>query len=125
MKKVLSLLSIICTISFPSLAAKPTCSPNYNGYCSYTGTVARIYINSGNLILIYFDEPVNLSEPSKAGLSITETSAAAYKVNDNPEFAKLFYSTALAAQASKRKVTIQMRGTTHGYLKFDRIWLSE
>lgn len=112
-------------MSFPALAAKPTCSPNYNGYCSYTGTVNRIYINSGNLILIYFDEPISQSEPEKAGLSVTETSAAAYKVNDNPEFAQLFYSTALAAQASKRKVTIQMRGTTHGYLKFDRIWLSE
>ena len=125
MKKILSLLSIICTISFPSLAAKPTCSPNYNGYCSYTGTVDRIYINSGNLILIYFDERIEISEASKAGLSITETSAAAYKVNDNPEFAKLFYSTALAAQASKRKVSIQMRSTLNGYLKFDRIWLAE
>lgn len=125
MKKILSLLSIICTISFPALAAKPTCSPNYNGYWSYAGTVDRIYINSGNLILIYFDEPIEISEASKAGLSITETSAAAYKVNDNPEFAKLFYSTALAAQASKRKVLIQMRGTLNGYLKFDRIWLAE
>lgn len=125
MKSIILFISLFSVVSFSSIAAKPTCSPNYNGYCSYTGTVARIYINSGNLILIYFDEPINLSEPSKAGLSITEASAAAYKVNDNPEFAKLFYSTALAAQASKRKVTIQMRGITHGYLKFDRIWLSE
>lgn len=77
------------------------------------------------MILIYFDQPISLSEPSKAGLSINETSAAAYRVSDNPEFAKLFYSTALAAQTTKRKVTIQMRGTINGYLKFDRIWLAE
>ena len=125
MKSIILFISLFSIVSFSSIAAKPTCSSNYNGYCSYTGTVDRIYINSGNLILIYFDEPINLSEPSKAGLSITETSAAIYRVNDNPEFARLFYSTALAAQASKRKVTIQMRDTLNGYLKFDRIWLAE
>ncbi|WP_251359709.1 hypothetical protein [Kangiella sp. TOML190] len=44
-------------------------------------------------------------------------------LDDNPEFAKLFYSTALSANAQNKKVSIQMRGTYDGYLKADRIWL--
>jgi hypothetical protein len=65
------------------------------------------------------------SEPAKAGFSASKTNAAAFVIGDNPEFAKLFYSTALAAQASGRKISIQMRDVYSGYLKFDRIWLAE
>ena len=62
--------------------------------------------------------------PSEAGFAIKKRSASAFNVKENPEFAKLFYSTALTAQASGRNVTIQMRGSQSGYLKFDRIWLA-
>jgi hypothetical protein len=106
------------------LAGQPTCHSSYGGYCAYTGKVQRIYINSGNLIRMYFDTPVPLDVPAGIGYNVTQAPAAAIRINSNPDFAKLFYSTALAAQASGRNVTIQMRGTTSGYLLIDRIWLA-
>ncbi|WJG07961.1 hypothetical protein [Aliiglaciecola sp. LCG003] len=45
-------------------------------------------------------------------------------MSDNIEFAKMFYATALAAQASNRDITIQTNGVESGYLKFTRVWLS-
>jgi hypothetical protein len=106
------------------VAGQPTCHSSSGGYCTYTGKVQRIYINSGNLILMYFDTPVPLEVPANIGYNVTQSPAAAIVVNSNPDFAKLFYSTALAAQASGRDVSIQMRGTFSGYLLIDRIWLA-
>lgn len=111
-------------ISNFALAGQPTCHSSHGGYCAYTGKVQRIYINSGNLVLMYFDTPVPLDVPASIGLNVTQAPAAAIRVESNSEFAKLFYSTALAAQASGREVTVQMRGTLGGYLKIDRIWLA-
>ncbi len=119
---------IICLTLMPLAvnAGTPTCHDHSSGsYCRYTGQVQSIYINTGNLILLYFDSPIDVSVPSEKGFHITNGSATAFLVDERPEFAKLFYSTALAAQASGREVTIQMRGTQHGYLRFDRIWLSK
>ena len=119
-------LFVSVLILFPLLAsaAAPTCHSHSSGnYCQYTGLVKRIYVNSGNLILIYFDAPVDVATANGYGMGISNGSAAAFSVSDNPEFAKLFYSTALSAQASGRAVSIQMRSNQSGYLKFDRIWL--
>jgi hypothetical protein len=57
-------------------------------------------------------------------LTIHNGGAAAFKIDAAPEFAKMFYSTALSAQATNRNVGIQMRGVDSGYLGFDRIWLA-
>lgn len=115
----------VLMISNHSLAATPTChSNNGSPYCQYTGKVERIYINDSNLVLIYFDNSVSLDVPASVGYSVSNGYAAAFDVDENPEFAKMFYSTALAAQASGRSITIQMRDAQSGYLKFDRIWLS-
>ena len=110
-----------------SHAAAPTCQMTSTGspYCQYTGKVSRIYINSSNLILVYYDTPLNLADAEAVGYSPTSTTAMSYPLAENPDFGKLFYSTALAAKASGKSVTIQMRGTHWGYLKFDRIWLNE
>ena len=123
-KQTLALLALLMALSANTFAAAPKCYSSPGGYCQYTGKVKQIYINRWNLILLYFDTPIAASEPAKAGYSINNRSAAAFPVKESPEFAKLFYSTALAAQASGRNVTIQMRGNQHGYLKFDRIWLA-
>ena len=122
-------LQIILFIIFGLLsnlvvAGQPTCHSSSGGYCRYTGKVQRIYINSANLILLYFDTPVPLDVPEIIGYNVTRAPAAAIRIGSNPDFAKLFYSTALAAQASGRDITIQMRGTTSGYLLIDRIWLT-
>lgn len=124
MKKiiVISLLLIIPSISF---AASPTCHQHTSGnYCSYTGKVNRIYINAGNFLLLYFENPVDVSLANSFGMGISNGGAAAFLIDDKPEFAKMFYSTALSAQATGRNVSIQMRGSKSGYLKFDRIWLA-
>lgn len=124
-KQTLALLALLMALSANTFAAPPKCYSNHGGgYCQYTGKVSRIYINRWNMILLYFDTPIAASEPAKAGFTIKKRSAAAFNVKENPEFAKLFYSTALTAQASGRNVTIQMRGSQSGYLKFDRIWLT-
>ena len=123
-KQTLALLALLMALSANTFAAPPKCYSSHGGYCQYTDKVSRIYINRWNTILLYFDKPIAASEPAKAGFNIKKRSAAAFNVKENPEFATLFYSTALTAQASGRNVTIQMRGSQSGYLKFDRIWLA-
>ncbi len=122
--KTLCFLCLIF-ISTSVMAAMPVCRDTHGGFCGYTGKVERIYINSGGKILLYFDTPMPVENALTAGLTITKGSAGIIVISHNPEFAKLFYSTALAAQASKRNVTIQMRDTNSGYLLMDRIWLAE
>ena len=123
MKIIVSLILVLFVSS--SWAAAPTCHNNAGSYCRYTGKVSSIYVNSGNLILMYFDTPVDIAEAAAVGFNITQNNAAAYRISENPDFAKLFYSTALAAQATGRDIYIQMHSTEGSYLKFDRIWLSE
>ncbi|MBC7008312.1 hypothetical protein BIZ38_07515 [Pseudoalteromonas sp. BZK2] len=107
-------------------AAAPTCHEHKGvGYCKYVGRVKSLYVNSSNIILLYFDTPVERSQPNQYGFNISYDSAAAIDISQHPEFATYFYSTALAAQASGRNVSIQMRGVQSGYLKIDRIWLHE
>lgn len=117
-------VALLLALSTEAMAAAPKCYSSHGGYCQYSGKVKKIYINRSNIILLYFDTPIAASEPAKASFRITNRSATAYKLDDNPEFAKLFYATALTAQASNRNVVIQMRGNQSGYLKFDRIWLA-
>ncbi|WP_367987506.1 hypothetical protein AB2S62_13545 [Vibrio sp. NTOU-M3] len=118
-------IALSLLLSTNAFASAPTCSSTYGGYCSYVGMVERIYVNSGNLILVYFDAPMSESEPGKAGMDVTNHTAAAIKINDNPDFAKLFYSTALAAQSSGRRISMHMRGSVSGFPKIDRIWLEK
>lgn len=114
-------------LPFTANAAKPVCKTTSSGapLFQYSGPVTKVYVNAGNLILVYFDEPVTVEEAASCGLTITHGHAASFRLDEQPDFAKLFYSTALAAQASQRDVVIQMYGVTHGYLMFDRIWLAE
>lgn len=112
-------------LSYEVLAAKPGCSP-HNGsyYFHYNGPVKSVYVNESSLVLIYFDQPMLVEEASACGLTITSGAAGSYVIDDNPEYAKMLYSTALTAQASGRNISIQMREVRSGYLKIDRIWLS-
>lgn len=110
-------------LTFNAHSAAPSCSSASGGFCQYTGKVEKIYINNAGIILLYFDSLASISNAQVAGFTITHVQAAAYEMSENPDFAKMFYSTALAAQASGRDVTIQMHGTYAGYLKISRIWL--
>ena len=82
-------------------------------------------MNSSNLILLHFEEPADVATANSFGMNISDGNAAAFMASDNPQFAEMFYSTALTAQASGQPLSIQMRGSQQDYLKFDRIWLSE
>jgi hypothetical protein len=113
------------TAPLPSQAGAPVCHSSSGGYCQYTGKVKQIYVNAGNTILMYFDTPINLEQAASAGFTnVTQRTAGAIYISKSPEFAKMFYATALAAQASGRNVTVQLRGNG-GYLEIDRIWLSD
>ncbi|MFA0813455.1 hypothetical protein [Microbulbifer epialgicus] len=124
MKYFSVLMAVVALLIANNLqAGTPTCHSGSDAYCQYVGKVERVYVNNDNLILLYFDTPVPLSVPASIGLSVGSGFAAAVDADENPEFAKMLYSTALTAQASGRSVTIQMRGIQNGYLKIDRIWL--
>lgn len=120
MKKIL--ISTILSISF-LFAAAPTCHPAK--YCQYTGKVQRIYVNHANHILVYFDTAIDPKLSHDIGYNNTRNNAAIVDANENKIFADYFYSTLLTAQASNREITIQMRGVLGGYLKADRIFLTE
>ncbi|WP_299004916.1 hypothetical protein [uncultured Shewanella sp.] len=123
MKYLFSSIILLTMLNLNALAAEPTCHSGNPPYCKYIGKVNRIYVNADNLMLLYFDTDLPSEVADSAGYNVSKYSAAAFSVDQNPEFAKMLYSTALAAQASNRDVTIQMRGSTWGYLKIDRIWL--
>ncbi|MEM7765650.1 MAG: hypothetical protein AAF290_16410 [Pseudomonadota bacterium] len=114
-------------ISGSAYAGAPTCSTHSSGpFCQYVGTASKAYINDGNIILLYFDTKMDLAQPSGVGITgVTAGFAAGYRITDNPDIAKILYSTMLAGQSLNATVTIQMRGTTAGYVRIDRIWLDE
>ena len=115
-------------LSVSALAASPLCLEYSSGsghYFQYHGKVKQVYVNENNLILIYFEEPISVEDVLRCGLSVNSGSAGSFQIDAQPEYAKLLYSTALAAQATGRPVSVQMRSVQSGYLKIDRIWLAE
>jgi len=117
-------LTLICLASV-LFAAAPTChkSSAYN-YCRYVGKVEQVYINNGNAILIYIDTPLDVNLANSNGLAATKSDAILLPVNDsNKVFSDYFYSTALTALTANKKVMIQMKDVSGGYLVADRIWI--
>ena len=108
-----------------SYADAPTCHTTSSvPYCQYLGTVEKVYVNADNWILVYFDTPLDLSLPTNVGISgVTQSDAAIVMIDSNPTFAQYFYSAILAAQASGRRIGIQMRASSGAYLIVDRIWV--
>jgi len=121
--KKLSLLAIFLLFSVSSFSQTPVCHSTNGGYCTYEGKVQKIYVNSNGIILVYFENNIDPAIATAAGLTITNGSAAAFNMNGNVEIGKLFYSTALTAQVTDRKISISMENVESGYLAFDRIWL--
>ena len=124
MNKTLLFVTMLLTCAF-SNAGTPTCNTASGGYCSYAGQVKSIYVNKSNHILIYFDTTAAPGFADAVASGVTQRSAAILAIDEKPEFAKLFYATALAAQASGRAISIQMRDSMSGYMKIDRIWLAK
>lgn len=116
---------LIWLFSTAAIAGAPTCYSSHGGYCQYDGLVETIYVNKYNQILLYFDTAMAGGEAAKAGLGSVRVEAALVNISAHPEFAKLFYSTALSAQATGRAISLQMHNTHQGYLEADRIWLSK
>jgi hypothetical protein len=107
-------------------AAAPQCHPwNSGWYCEYTGQVTQAYINADNLILLYFDTPVDPSALASVGASASYYNAASYVMTANPDFGKSLYASLLTAQARGATVTVQMSSVAQGYLQMDRVWVSQ
>lgn len=118
-------IAAVMTLAGEAHAAKPVCNV-YNGepYCQYTGKVQKAYVNSGNFIILYFDTPfASTSEINIPGVSVT--SACAVPASSGMDFARMFYASALSAQAGGRNVTVQMYGNASGYPRCDRIWVED
>ncbi len=78
MKKVLPITLLLALASGLVQAGAPTCHPHSGGpYCAYIGKVKTIYINRWNIILLYFDTPLDLSVAEAVGFHPTQTAAAA------------------------------------------------
>lgn len=123
MKKfVLVVLILVGGIGANVNASQPVCYSSHGGYCKYEGKVSKVYVNKHNQILMCFEQPIPLAEAEVAGYTISQGAAAIFKITENPDFAKMLYSTILAAKSQDRSVIIQMRGVTSGYLTIDRIW---
>lgn len=124
MKSIFFLL-VMMTYSGLSFSATPSCNQNGSDpYCSYNGTIERLYINASNVMLIYFESAMDPSVAQNVGFSVTSGNAAALKITEsNSDFFQLLYSTALAAKMAGSTVSMQMRGNESGYMKVDRIWL--
>src|SRR5688572_16511295 len=87
------LTTIFLLLSVCANAAIPTCHENSDGnYCTYKGSVERIYINSSGMILIYFDAQLPIETAGAVGISISSGVAGAYLLSNNPDFAKILYS---------------------------------
>ena len=114
-------------MSVPASAAAPQCYTYSGGaYCQYEGKVNRAYINAYGQVLLYFDTPMSPGAPGAVGIAgVSINDAAIYPTTENPDFAKAFYATLLAAQARGATIQVQMHGSNAGYLKMDRIWILE
>ena len=89
METIVKLISVILgtivsvVFSFGSHAAAPTCHLwNSQPYCNYVGKVQQIYVNSGNLVLLYFDTPMAEGMPESVGITnIRNRNAAAFSIS--------------------------------------------
>ncbi|SIO20894.1 hypothetical protein SAMN02745824_3359 [Parasphingorhabdus marina DSM 22363] len=122
-----ALLGMIALVALPGVANAQSFSCAGSGagaYCQYTGKVARAYINDGNLILMYFEQPINTNLPAAVGITgITQAAAGAYYTPNNPEFAEYLYSTIVTALAADKTVSLQFKAAQSGYLRINKIWL--
>jgi len=113
-------------ISTASASAPGCYTYNGQGYCQYTGKVSQAYVNSNGEILMYFDTAMPANAPSSVGISgVTALTATLFRTSQNPDYAKMLYSSLLAAQARGATVIVQMWGVEGGYMKLDRIWVNE
>lgn len=118
-KRVLTLMG--AAMSAASVhAAAPTCAVHDGTpYCQYRGRVQTTYVNAGNMVILYFDTPA----ASMNITGVTVMNACAINMAGKVDFAKMFYASALMAQATGRNVTVQMRDNVYGYAGCDRIWV--
>lgn len=112
---------------FPStlMAQTFTChaASSGTGYCQYTGKLSRVYINENDKILIYFEEPIDISLPASVGLtSVTRGEAADYRFSYGERFAEYLYSTSLTALAGDKTVVMQFSRASDRVIP-NKIWI--
>ena len=127
LRAMLTCVILALSASAFTYANAPSCyTYNGQGYCQYTGRVYQAYINSGGQIILYFDTAMPETAPGSVGIpGVTVFGATTFLMSENPDFGKAMYATLLAAQARGANVTVQMWGTSGGYMKMDRVWIYE
>jgi hypothetical protein len=103
------------------------CVTNERGaYCKYVGKIKRLYINSDNIMYVYFEKALDMKKAEAIGFNNVKNEMAGLKLNENNKlFFDLRYRTFLTAKANDMQVSFQMRSVEGGYLKIDRIWLDK
>lgn len=124
-----------------------TCPTSSTGiiYCTYSGLVKQVYVNSGRLLLIYpeadLTATVMQSEVEGSGYETywgvdvsaftafaVRAPAKSVETSDPDEFhsmtqyASKLYSLMLASKLSGTRVGLQLRGGESGYLEIDRAY---
>lgn len=119
---------ILMLLSQLSFAGTFSCSANSSGYCSYQGNVSRVYVNRGNILLIYTDAAMDITKASVAGTKfdkVKQKYAFAVDMNVHYEFGKNIQALALSALMANKKISVQMRDTYGSYLQIDRLWIHQ
>jgi hypothetical protein len=128
-----NILGLIIFIFLPvAVQASVDCS---GSRCQYTGGITQLYLSSGGSILAKLDRryPELISGAQDIGVSgVTQSSAVGVQMFIDGteteklkalEFAKYIFNTLLVAKTSGRKVTMQLRSQSNGYMMLDRVWL--
>ncbi len=120
----LLMLGVLMSMATGARAATFNCHEQASGgYCKYVGKIQQLYINESNVMLMYYETPIDLIQASDVGLACASLGNAAIYKTTWPS-AEYFYSTLLMALTADREINIQL-GCAHdtGYLNIDRIWL--
>lgn len=114
-----------------ALAATFDCREHTTGpYCVYIGPVDKLYVNAGELILLYWDESITTThvrnEAESVGIdtqSVLWYQAGGALLTRDPNFGNLLYATLLTAKAGGLDIHVQLRPHVGGYLEIDRVWI--
>ncbi len=102
MKKILIGILFCFLLSLSLYATEPEFiveSNSNHSFGRYYGTVKRTYVNKDNMILLYYDthisdDTLNLAQQNH-DTNLTRKDAAAFNIDENPQFAKFLYATLL------------------------------
>ena len=104
---IVSLLALALIAPTSAAAGSLTCGSGGGPFCAWTGKIDRVYVNDSQVILMYYDVPVDVTALTNAGLTCASPSSsksALFKISNAPTYAEYLYSTLLTAKSWSRNV---------------------